>query len=124
LQAAKSDVVAFDHYPIGVGNKKGDIAPLTDFAKVSRQFVEWANQNNARSWAVVQCHEITGALRYPTPAELRCMTWTSLAQGNKGVFWFLYQSEHVGQTLMGGLIDREGKAMPLWREVGRLAKEL
>jgi hypothetical protein len=124
LKAAKSDVVAFDYYPISVKNKKGDIAPLEDFAKVARRFVEWAGENNARSWAVVQCHEITGQLRYPTAAELRCMTWTSLAQGNKGVFWFLYQSEHVGKPLMGGLVDRDFKPQPLWKEVARLAREL
>ena len=52
------------------------------------------------------------------------MTWSALAQGNKGVFWFLYQSEKVGDAMMNGLVDREFKGRPLWREVGRLTREL
>ena len=124
VAASKSDVVAFDMYPLAPGAKEGDAKPLKDFATYADRFAGWAAKHDARSWAVIQCHAITGGLRFPTPAEVRCMTYSSLATGNKGVFWFLYQSEQVGQAMMDGLVDRQFKSRPLWNEVGKLAKEL
>jgi hypothetical protein len=125
LKHAKSDVIAFDMYPIGPGNKAGDVKPLQDFAMYAQRFTNWAEKANADSWAVIQCHEITGGLRFPTPGELRCMTYASLATGNKGVFWFLYQTERFSaDAIMSGLVDREFKARPLWTEVATLAKEI
>ena len=125
LAASKSDVIAFDMYPLAPGAKEGDAKPLKDFATYADRFAGCATKHDdARSWAVIQCHAITGGLRFPTPAEVRCMTYSSLATGNKGVFWFLYQSERVGPAMMDGLVDRQFKARPLWDEVGKLAKEL
>jgi hypothetical protein len=124
LAESKSDVVAFDMYPLGPTVKEGDPKPMKDFAMYAQRFADWAEQHEASSWAVVQCHDITGQLRLPTAGELRCMTYASLATGNRGVFWFLYQSEHVDQALMGGLVDRDFKPRPLWDEVGKLAKDL
>ena len=125
LTAAKSDVVAFDSYPILVNTKEGDTAPLLGFASTAGQFRKWADKHNANAWAVVQCHAITGALRFPTPAEMSAMTWTALAEGNHGVFWFLYQSQAVGKdVVMDGLVDRQFKARPLWDEVAKLTKQL
>jgi hypothetical protein len=124
LAAAKSDVVAFDAYPLGPDLKVGDAAPLLGFANIAQQFVKWATEHKADSWAVVQCHAITGGLRFPTPAELRAMTWSSLATGNKGVFFFLYQSEAVGQAMMDGLVDKQFKSRPLWDEVAKLTGEI
>jgi hypothetical protein len=124
LQASTSDVVAFDLYPVGVGNKEGGDKPLREFASGAERFTKWAEENRADSWAVVQCHAITGGLRFPTPAELRCMTYTALATGNKGVFWFLYQSEKVSGGMMDGLVDRQFKPRPLWDEVAKLTKEI
>ena len=52
------------------------------------------------------------------------MTWSALANGSKGVFWFLYQSERVGAAMMDGLVDRDFKARPLWDEVARLTRQI
>ena len=52
------------------------------------------------------------------------MTWSALANGSKGVFWFLYQSERVGAAMMDGLVDRQFNARPLWDEVGKLTREI
>jgi hypothetical protein len=124
LDASKSNVVAFDMYPFGVNDKKS-LKPLQDFLICADRFADCANQRKAASWAVLQCHEITRALRYPTAAELRCMTWLSLASGSKGLFWFLYQSEHFTKdAMMNGLVDRDFKPRPLWDEVAKLTKEL
>jgi hypothetical protein len=125
LAESKSDVIAFDSYPIHVRTEEGEAKPLNDFAAHALRFTRWAEKHNAGSWAVVQCHAITGNLRFPTPAEVRCMTWSALANGSKGVFWFLYQSEHVGpQTMMDGLVDRDLNPRPLWDEVAKLTKQI
>src|SRR4051812_31289699 len=75
LAAAKSDVVAFDAYPIDPSIKEGDATPLRGFANVAALFTKWATEHKADAWGVVQCHAITGQLRFPRPAELRAMTW-------------------------------------------------
>src|SRR5262245_33281574 len=93
VKVTKSDVAAFDFYPIGVKTPTGDSRTLQEFARVAGRAAHAAEANGAHAWAVLQCHAITGQLRFPTPAEIRCMTWLSLAAGNKGVFWFLYQTE-------------------------------
>lgn len=125
LKATKSDLVAFDMYPFGEGAKTSVEELLGDFAMYAQRFSDWAAAAYADSWAVIQCHEITGQLRFPTEAEMRCMTYSALATGNRGVFWFLYQTESVGKdTIMSGLVDREFKARPLWDEVARLTKEI
>jgi hypothetical protein len=125
LAQTKSDIIAFDMYPIGPGTKPGDVRPLKDFAGYAQRFAGWAKKHDARSWAVIQCHEITGGLRFPTAGEVRCITWSALANGSKGVFWFLYQSEHVGpQTMMAGLVDRNFEPRPLWNEVAKLTAEI
>lgn len=125
LQATKSDVVAFDFYPLGEGAKAPVEELLGDFAKYAQKFSDWAAAAYADSWAVIQCHELTGGLRFPTEAEVRCMTYSALATGNRGVFWFLYQTQRLNkETVMSGLVDREFKGRPLWEEVRRLAKEI
>jgi hypothetical protein len=125
LKASRSDVVAFDMYPLSVRTQPGDEKPLRAFETIATRFVDWAQQNDASSWAVVQCHAITGQLRFPTPAELSCMTYSALGAGNRGVFWFLYQSESVGEgVMMDGLVDRKFKSRPLWDEVGKLTREI
>src|SRR6185437_15551900 len=124
LKATRLDVLCFDGYPIGAGVKEGDQKPLRDFGNLCQQFTDQAAKHNATPWTVIQCHAITGQLRFPTNAEMRCMTWTALANGQKGIFWFLYQSESVGQAMMDGLVDRQFKSRPLWDEVARLTKEL
>lgn len=125
LEASKGDVVAYDAYPFGPATTVGDAEPLRGFANLAGQFTQWADEHKADAWGVVQCHAITGGLRFPTPAEMRAMTWSSLAMGNKGVFWFLYQSESVGKdVMMDGLVDRQFKSRPLWDEVAKLAEQL
>jgi hypothetical protein len=127
LKHAKSDVIAFDTYPLAPQHKPGDARPLRDWAVYAARFPDWADGAvpPAASWAVLQCHEITGGLRFPTPAELRCMTYTALATGNRGVFWFLYQTERLNKDqVMSGLVDRDFKPRPLWDEIPKLIDEI
>jgi len=127
VKSTRSDVAAFDCYPIGVNTPKGDGKTLRDFAQVASRAALAAERNSAHAWAVLQCHAITGQLRFPTPAELRCMTWLSLATGSKGVFWFLYQTESLDPartSIMSGLVDEKSQSSDRWDEVAKLTKEI
>lgn len=124
-QAVHPDVIAFDFYPFGVAKPANDIPSIRDFENASAAAVAESRKFGADCWAVIQCHAITGAIRYPLPTEVRAMTWTALGTGAKGVFWFLYQTEHFTPSqIMDGLVDRDFNARPDWDEVGRLAEEL
>src|SRR5207247_2508481 len=75
----------------------------------------------------LQCHAITGVHRFPTPAEIRTMTWISLGSGSRGVFWFLYQTEALDpgrKTIMSGLVDENYKTSDRWEEVAKLATQI
>jgi hypothetical protein len=127
LTKTKSDVVAFDCYPLAVNTPVGDPAALGKFKRVALEATRIAGGHDSDVWAVVQCHSITGGLRMPTEAELRWMTHTSLAAGCKGVFWFLYQTEWLNKDRtisMDGLVDPQYRERPLWAEIGRLARQI
>ncbi|MBI5705924.1 MAG: hypothetical protein HZC36_02920 [Armatimonadetes bacterium] len=127
LSETHSDVVAFDCYPLGVNTPVGDEKALKRFEDVAFKAAAGAGFYTADAWAVIQCHAITGSLRYPTPAELRRMTHTALAAGCKGIFWFLYQTEWLDPKKgieMGGLVDGKYQPRALWDEVGRLTAQI
>ena len=90
---------------------------MRTFAETIHKASLAAAHGDAEPWAVLQCHAITGNLRFPSPAELRCMTNISLATGNKAIFWFLYQSEWLNKEKsveMPGLVDRDFKSSDRW----------
>lgn len=127
LTRAKPEVVAFDCYPVGVGNPIGDPRPMLGFQGAALQASLAGLKHQVPVWAVLQVHSITGIHRFPTPAEIRCMTYLSLAVGCKGIYWFLYQTEYWNKDrneFMGGLVDQNFKGDERWVEVGKLAREI
>ena len=127
LRHSKSDVIAFDVYPYGPKDKPGDAGPLKHFTGFAERFADWAEAADppADAWAVMQCHEITGGLRFPTEAEVRAMTYTALAAGHRGIFWFLYQTERLNKDqVMSGLVDRDFRPRPLWKFLPSLIAEI
>lgn len=125
LKTTKEDVVAFDCYPLNRDTPVGDEKALNHFASVCETAGTCAHEYNAEAWAVIQCHAITGSLRFPSVNELRYMTHVALAKGCKGVFWFLYQTEWLNPehtVSMDGLVDSAFKARPLWSEITNLTK--
>lgn len=115
----KPQVVAFDCYTIGVDNKIGDQGPLLLYDAVTNAACASAAKHRVPVWAVIQAHSC-GGLRQPAPSEIRCMTYTALANGCKGVWWFLYQTD----TGMAGLVDSKFQETAQWTEVGKLTAEL
>jgi hypothetical protein len=122
-----SPIVAWDCYPVGNDTKPGDKRPLQALADASTTANEQALKANAQTWAVIQCFTITNNNRFPTCAEIRSMTWLSLATGSRGIFWFIYGTQAFDPartTIMAGLVDEKGKGSDRWEEVAKLSKEI
>ena len=73
---------------------------------------------------------VGGSWRWPTPAEIRWQVWTSIQEGAKGFFFFLYRYK-AGPPKRGddieGLRDRTGSETPQFRmasQIGRRLKRL
>jgi hypothetical protein len=127
LRQSKSDVICFDVYPYGPNNKPGDMGPLNFFRPV-RAALRRLGRSQRPTRRRVGGHPVPrdhGGLRFPTINEVRAMSYVSLAAGQRGLFWFLYQTQRVGpQTTMSGLVDRDFNARPLWDELPKLIDEL
>ncbi|HTL28236.1 MAG TPA: beta-galactosidase [Tepidisphaeraceae bacterium] len=127
LKETGEKVVAFDAYTIRVDTPKGDIKAMEEYAWHARKSALDAKKAGAESWAVIQCHSITNVHRYPTPSEIRCEAYLSLATGNRGVFWFLYQSQFFDKehkNAMRGLVNEKYKADARWADVAKVAAEI
>jgi len=109
----------FDIYPHWAGTPKpslGNFLPSLDTFQA-------ASKGN-RMWAVLQAFAITHApnsWRYPTPEELRAVTYLSLAAGVKGVFYFIYS--HIPGYL-DGMVAADGTPQPIYAPTSELAQEL
>jgi hypothetical protein len=109
----------FDIYPQGVATPPqslGGFVPALDaFARAA---------DSISMWAVLQSFAKPGAWRYPSPPELRAMTYLSLAAGAKGVLYFIYQTLPNHPERLEGLIDPEGKPTPMYAPATALAREM
>ena len=126
-KTTRPQVVAFDCYPFGVNDKIGAQNPLLAYDGVANAACVAAAKYDVPVWAVIQVHSITNGLRFPTPAEVRCMTYIALANGSKGIWWFLYQTEYWNKEhneFMGGLVNGDFKPNPCLPEVGKLTSEI
>jgi len=113
-------MLVFDRYPLRVQSAPGEY----DF----RAFITLLDTLKAAAadrpyWMVLQAFASPAGMRYPTPAELRLMTYLSLAHNAKGIFYFLYNSKTQNERL-NGLVDVDLNPAPLFDEVGKLAREL
>ncbi|MCL5105603.1 MAG: hypothetical protein M1133_16030 [Armatimonadetes bacterium] len=128
VKTVRPRVVAFDHYPIGVGNAIGDKGPMQAFDRAANAACKSAAKYSVPVWAVLQTHTFPNVHRHPIPAEIRCMTYLSLANGCKGVWWFLYQTEVIDDPaykgFMYGLVDQNFKGDARWAEIAKLTNEI
>jgi hypothetical protein len=115
-------MLIFDRYIIGEGSKPGDY-DWRGWIGLLDNLRRHADQNGIPYWIVLQTCAKPGGMRFPTPAELRVMTWLSIAHNAKGVFFFLYNSMTQEEALQG-LVDAQLKPVPLYDTVGALAGEL
>ncbi len=117
-----TEMLVFDRYVIAEGSKPGDYN-WRHWIGLLETIRRYADANSLPYWMVVQTCAKPGGMRYPTPAELRVMTWLSIAHNAKGMFFFLYNSNTQEESLQG-LVDTNLKPVPLYEAAGDLAKEL
>ncbi|NSW56243.1 MAG: hypothetical protein HPY44_09525 [Armatimonadetes bacterium] len=108
----------FDIYP---HHKGTPLNTLGGFESGMRTFTQ-ASGDNPR-WVVLQAFGVPGDShwRYPTPEELRAMTWLSLAGGVRGVFYFIYQ---YMPTYLHGMVEYDGTPRPIYEPCADLASKL
>jgi hypothetical protein len=109
----------FDIYPHMQGTPPQS---LGNFLPAFDSFTAAAKGNPG--WAVLQSFAIpmsSGSWRYPSPEELRAVTYLALAGGVKGVFYFIYQ---FMPTYLHGMVDVEGNPQPIYATAAALAQEL
>ena len=111
--------VVFDIYPHGAATPPqslGGFLPSLDAFQSAA--------NGVTMWAVLQSFAKPGAWRYPSPEELRAVTYLSLAAGSKGVFYFIYQVLPEHPERLEGLVEPDGKPTPMYAPATALAHEL
>lgn len=113
-----ADFVAVDDYPIFNKNREPE--------SISRTTVHALQKTKKPVWIVLQACSFRDFLVQPTPAELRLMTHKALANGAKGLFYFLfnYKPYWIKQDFEYSLADVWLNTGPLWREVGIMGKRL
>jgi len=82
-------------------------------------------------WAMLQGDESDTSRRKPTVAEIRLMTYASLAEGAKGITYYHYKylkprwlPGKAGRFSDIGLVNAFGAPRNTWTEIGRIGKKL
>lgn len=117
-----TQMIVFDRYPIGAGSTPGSY-DWQHWIGLLETLRRHADANRIPYWIVLQTCAKPGAMRFPTPAEIRVMTYLALAHNAKGVFFFLYNSM-TQQERLQGLVDVNLKPVPLYETVASLAHEI
>lgn len=108
----------YDIYPVREDTPLG--YNTSEFIKTLRDY-EHASKGNR--WAVLQAFAKPKYWRCPTDAELRSMTYASLANGVRGICFFIYQSSKSDEKLKG-ITDFKGKPQNNYATVAKLVSEL
>jgi len=122
-----TSVRAYSPYvPVNVA----DIYPLRDGSKQTAAYMyEWCRRvardtDNKRQWVILQsfgCAPWRRGRGYlvPTPAELRLMTWASLAGGARGIIYYSFSYDRYRM-----MVDQWGNPNELMKEVSRLGEQI
>jgi hypothetical protein len=78
-----SDVFGVDPYPIGIPR------PMSIVGDATREAIKTVD-NSRPVWTVIQFFRRTSVSHFPTQQELHDMSWTAIAEGAKGVFYWSY----------------------------------
>lgn len=105
----------YPHYGSTEPQSLGDFLSSLSGFKAVIQDNDW--------WAVLQAFATPDhCWRYPSPEELSAVTYLSLAEGAKGVFYFIYQYAPTAGLL--GMVEADGTTHPIYTAVSQLAGEL
>lgn len=85
-----ADIVSYDVYPIAGMRKKDGENYLWYLAKGLNRLRDWT-QGKKRLWNVIECTNIGGEGRKPTPHEVKAEVWISLIHGSTGLIYFVHE---------------------------------
>jgi hypothetical protein len=113
-------VAISDHYPLAI-DKTTDPKDVFDWCRQVARVT-----GNRRHWVILQSFGMaewksTEGYRFPTPAELRLMTYEAIAGGARGIIYFAYNAVPEKFKMMA---DPWGNPNPLFKETGALARKL
>jgi len=105
-------VAAPAYYPIWKG------MPVTHVAECVDQTVEVVPPDQP-VWFVLEAFAWSTQLRFPTPAEERCMAYLAVIHGARGLSWFAYRNwsfdpEHPEKSDTWTALEM---SPPLWQEI-------
>ncbi len=122
-RAMEAPIMCIDPYAVSYGSELGDFR-MSGFGYRTLDMGDYidlavdAARPGANLWVIVQTHNFQTQLRQPTPAEVRAMSWISLARGAKGLIWFVYHTDQ-GWT---GLVDADRKPTPRYQAAAEVAR--
>jgi hypothetical protein len=111
--------VVFDLYPHFIDVSRQSLGNFLSALDLFKQAA-----GTIPKWAVLQSFAKPEWWRYPTPEELRAVTYLSLAAGVKGLFYFIYQSMPDHPEQLRGLVESDGRPTEIYNEVMSLVREV
>lgn len=112
-------VCLFDYFPLSIYTEIHPSA-LQDYIAGVDEAARLAAANRVPFWMIAQGCGITRDMRVPTPEELRCMAFLSLAYGAKGLFYFMYQTS----GMVKGLLTVDNQPTARMEAAARLNEEI
>ena len=118
-EASALTEAVFDIYPLKTAHPFGD---MDGFRTRLTEFLDAAG--SLPPWIVLQAFAKEDVWRYPSPVELRHMTYNAMVRGAKGYFFFIYQTLPHHPERLRGLVDAQLEPLDLLIEVRGLAERL
>jgi hypothetical protein len=97
VYAGTSDITGNDYYPVRYAGRVYDYDQIDSLARVYEYTVQTVDANpGAPVWFAVQSHLMPSFPqgRYPTPAEMRAMTYLALQGGATGLLWYAWADNY------------------------------
>jgi len=113
--------VLIDYYVIGDINQS--VGDLNGFVSKLLEIENLALDKNLPAWIILQGVSVLDIpTRMPTPEEIRCQAYLSIAHNFKGIFYFLYQS--LSEFYLQGLTDSHQNPSEMYTALTQLNSEL
>ncbi len=114
LERVQPKFYSYDFYPfVGMEYgkmRKGYFEQMALVRKLSNEYrIPFWTFIQASSWK-------PNSIRVPNQIEIYWQVTTSIAMGAKGIQYFMYYTsmENVGETFVGGMVDKEGNKNPMY----------
>ena len=108
------DVLGLDPYPITKPSGENHLAMVGEWTRLGKDAV----MDSRPLWMVIQFFALTRQGGWPTYDELRAMSWMSIVEGARGLFYWSFGTR--GLAWVKDLREREQH----WQDLVRVTKEI